>query len=330
MTIDFTRIELPGDRLYSQEPRVQTFTHSDACALSLVSKTQDILKVYEVIDRRLNIDVGELTVKDFWFILHWQRINSYPSFPVRLPWTCRHCGYKNLDHLEGSNLVISDLDYDYTDNLKVEFPCGKELFLRLQKVKDDINARSYIRENNLVATSEEEFEQLLVAGMLENNTDLSFEQRLEIIKKEFTSDDYLFIKSFEAEFDYGVEDYSSFTCEECKEVTKVKYRFDLVKFFPNLLDRSDVRSRILSGKTSESTNSKLVGDGSREDDTYSEVSRKDSERVETEARADESEPQSQEEVVQNLQAQLEQEMSKLNSKNPEEELVDFDEVRHRK
>ena len=80
-------VELPGDRLYSEECKIETFTYRDASTVSLLAETQDSQKLFEVIDQRITLDVGDLTLQDFWFIMHWQRINSYSSFPSRVPWT---------------------------------------------------------------------------------------------------------------------------------------------------------------------------------------------------------------------------------------------------
>ena len=42
-------VELPGDRLYPEDCRIQTFTYGDASALSLLPKTQDTQKLFEVV-----------------------------------------------------------------------------------------------------------------------------------------------------------------------------------------------------------------------------------------------------------------------------------------
>ena len=96
---DAVKVELPGDRLYSDDCYVTTFSLADASALSLLPKTQDTRTIFEIMDRRINLDVKKLTLQDFWFLLYWQRINSYLTFPIKLPWKCPHCKTKNQDEL---------------------------------------------------------------------------------------------------------------------------------------------------------------------------------------------------------------------------------------
>ena len=74
---DAVKVELPGNWLYPDDCFVQTFSLADASALSLLPKTQDVRKVFDIMDRKINLDVKKLTLQDFWFLLYWQRINSY-------------------------------------------------------------------------------------------------------------------------------------------------------------------------------------------------------------------------------------------------------------
>lgn len=259
-------VELPGDRLYSEDCRIQTFTYGDATSLSLIPKTQDTKKLFDIIDNRISLDVRQLTLQDLWFILYWQRINSYSSFPVKLPWKCNHCGHKNYHELRGSDLVIDDLDPEYYHGMTLDFPDAGALSLRLKLVGDELDVKKYIRDKGLTDITEEQFDAFLTACMLEPNGG-TLEERIKLVES-MTAGDQFLMKAFEDQFDYGVQSHTNYACEECEEVVKVRYQFDLTNFFPSLQDKPDVRSRILSSKTSVSAPGSNREDGLDEADIH--------------------------------------------------------------
>ena len=260
-------VELPGSALYNEDCRIQPFTYGDASALSLLSKTNDPDTLFNVVNKRVNINVNELTIQDFWFILYWQRINSYSSFPVKLPWTCNHCQHKNLNELSGSSLIIEDLNPDYYHGIEVDFPDSGVLKVRLKLIGDERELKKYMRKEKIEDPTGEIYETLLTACMLEGNGG-SLKERYELVKN-MSADDQFTLKGIEDYFDYGVKDYSEFTCENCKEVVKVGYELDLTSFFPSVQDKPDVGSRILFSKTSKSTNRQSTRRGSNEGDVHS-------------------------------------------------------------
>ncbi|NNK83721.1 MAG: hypothetical protein HKO92_11410 [Flavobacteriaceae bacterium] len=296
MTTELVRVELPGDRLYIDECRIQTFTYGDASALSLLPKTQDTQKLFEVIGRRINIPVKLLTLQDFWFIMYWQRINSYSHFPVKLPWTCPHCKTKNTDELTGSCLEINDLDDDYYHGIELDFPDIGPLKLRLKLVGDEIEAKRYIRENKINDIDGEIFEELLTACMLEPNGG-SLSDRYNLVRQMSSNDQFL-LKAFEAEFDYGVQSYSEFTCEneKCREVAKVSFTFDLANFFPSVQDKSNVRSRILSRKAPAPANRDNKRHGFDESSVHQGSPHKESKNNERKTETNESPSNGQEKI----------------------------------
>lgn len=273
-------VELPGGFLYEDNCRIQPFTYGDASVLSLLSKTNDPESLFNIINKRLNLDVNVLTLQDFWFILYWQRINSYSSFPVKLPWTCNHCEHKNLDEMSGSSLIIEDLSRDYYHGIEVNFPDSGVLKLRLKLIGDEIKLKKYMRKEKIEDTTGEIYETLLTASILEYNGG-TLKERYELVKN-MSADDQFTLKGVEDYFDYGVKDYSEFTCEECKEVVKVGYELDLTSFFPTIQDKSDVGSRILFSKPSASANRKSTEPGFYEGDVHSKNSHEPSEGLERE------------------------------------------------
>jgi len=273
------RVELPGDHLYD-ECYATTFTLGDAEALSIVQKTGDTKQLYEVIDKRLNLSVYELTLQDLWYLLHWQRINSYPKYPLSIPWDCPNCEHSNRHELRGSNLDIKDIDPDYEHGVTVDFPSAGELQVRLPLVGDENTAKAYLRKLRIKDADPALYKQILIACTLEPSGG-TLDDRVKLVDS-MDADDHIVYKGFEQLLDYGVQRAAKFTCDNCKEESKVKFRFDLTTFFPRVSHTDDIRSRILLRKAP--ANNEDTGGGSREADLHAGDAHEESEGTETEAR----------------------------------------------
>lgn len=248
-------VGLPGGDLYREECRLQTLTYGDATAINLISKSKDVQKLFEVLNNRASLNVYDLTLPDFKFLLFWQRINSYSTFPMNIHWKCsqKGCEQKNNDELTGPKLVITDIDPDYDHGMTLDFPDSGPLRLRLKLVKDEIASKQYLIKNRIQDKDGELLEEVLTACMLELNGGTLEERILQV--REMSADDQFLLKSFESEFDYGVQNYAEFTCEKCKEVAKIGYEFDLANFFPSIQDRTNVRSRIIPSSSAPTADS---------------------------------------------------------------------------
>jgi hypothetical protein len=201
---------------------------------------------------------------------------------MRIPWECPECNHQNSDTLKANKLVIEDLDPRYKHGIKFNFPsaCNEDgsplhVPIRLQLVGDELEAESFIRNVlGITKPSPELTQDVILACMLEP-MGTSLEDRYNWVTETLTSaDDAMCLKSFESLFDYGVMNYADFTCANCGEETSVKFKFDLVNFFPTIRDSRDVQSRILFHETSESTDDGVGERGSSEAPVSSKTTRK--------------------------------------------------------
>lgn len=98
--------------------------------LRLIAKAhqhKDIYFVVRAVNNVIDVDVHELTIPDFIYILYRLRIDSYPKTPLYMPWKCdeelpvvvegkkhktktRECGHENLTPLMKSNMQVIYLD----------------------------------------------------------------------------------------------------------------------------------------------------------------------------------------------------------------------------
>lgn len=263
------KVDLPGSALYD-ECYLQTFTLGDAEILPIVQKTGDTKQLYELINSRLNLSVYDLTLQDLWFILHWQRINSYPNYPMNLPWDCPNCSHSNVNELSGSSLVIDDLDPKYKHGITVDLPSIGKTKLRLPLVKDEEVAKRYLRDLRITNPDPKLFKEVLRACLLEPNGG-TLDDNLKLVQTKLTADDGFVINGFEQYFEYGVKDFAKFTCQGCGEVSKVRFKFDLTTFFPRVSHSSDIRARILFSETPEPANRESEHNGLGESSLHSEA-----------------------------------------------------------
>lgn len=86
--------------------------------IAQAEKTGRVEFLIQAIDATLSVDVEILTIPDFYFILYWQRLKSYPSTPYYMPWTC--------DQLHPNTFLSS---YDDPQRIKrhQEFPNGEHI-----------------------------------------------------------------------------------------------------------------------------------------------------------------------------------------------------------
>lgn len=282
------KVELPGERLYSEECYIQTFTLNDARSLFTISKTTDIKQLFKLIDKRINLEVKKLTIQDLWYIFYWQRINSYPNYPMRIPWECPECSHKNSNILSADKLIIEDLDPEYEHGVEFNFPSARDkdgsplyLPLRLQLVGDELEAETFLKSHlGIPKPNQDELQNALLACMLEPTGESLADRYDWVVNVLRSADDIMALKSFEDHFNYGVINHADFECEECKEEARVSFNFDLANFFPTVRDSINIQSRILPRKKSKSTDKGLGRSGSGEIDLPEEASRKRSKGAE--------------------------------------------------
>lgn len=68
---------------------IRRFNNDDVLKIYDARAEQSFRMLVEVIGATLdNFSVWELTVGDFWFLLYWHRVHSYPKSPFVVDWTC--------------------------------------------------------------------------------------------------------------------------------------------------------------------------------------------------------------------------------------------------
>lgn len=68
---------------------VRRFNNDDVCKIYDARADKSMRMLVEAVGATLDrFSVWDLTVGDFWFLMYWHRINSYPKNPFIVNWTC--------------------------------------------------------------------------------------------------------------------------------------------------------------------------------------------------------------------------------------------------
>jgi hypothetical protein len=95
----FTSNDIPS-WLYPYSFNSLTIKNFGMKQLALVSKclvTKDIDYMVQAIGQTIDQPIQDLTIGDFFFLMAWQRVNSYPTSPILAEWTCEGTLYKVPD-----------------------------------------------------------------------------------------------------------------------------------------------------------------------------------------------------------------------------------------
>lgn len=250
-----SNVKLPGQAFYPQEVYAKPFNVLQIKSINNIIANNDSNRLINLVGECINYDIKELYQDDFWYLLHWLRIQSYMNFPHIIPWQCPDCDHRNNSVLTNENLTYNEIPEDYKDGeMKIildNFPDG--LYIRPQKVKDDIICQNFmkkkmIKEDDLARSS------IIMDLLLLTNpkNDLNLEQLYNMfVSNKFTTDDFATIQVFRDTYTWGVTDIAKFKCDKCGEEVDVEYSFSLLTFLSKNHDRTNLRKRILAGVPTE-------------------------------------------------------------------------------
>ena len=100
--------------------------------LRLVSKAATLNAMYHLIraiDLVCSVDVYKLTIGDFYYVLLWLRMNSYPERPYAFEWKCDSVFFQHKESKEFLFYDVPDSEWPSPDRLISEYvgtPCNTE------------------------------------------------------------------------------------------------------------------------------------------------------------------------------------------------------------
>jgi hypothetical protein len=184
--------------------------------------------------------LSALLIEDFEFCLYWLRLNSYPTKPFSVKWTCDQplaastdtCTHNQISIVNSSNLDIVSLPEDFVCPPNISLPTMR-IFEEIWNIRDRLNNLDdqdpdfeHDREELLGDLYLMDLAQWSAGGstlaekvnLLKNSADLSFQSDLEISIAKIPN--------------FGVSEELELTCEDCGGSNRRKVSLDYLSFFP--------------------------------------------------------------------------------------------------
>jgi len=225
----FLPINLPSrclvyEGVEADSVKARAYQGKDEVYLAQINPTNLERNYYEVLrDLIQGVDPLKLTLGDRMYIILWECVNSYTS-TLNVSTVCSHCLASELVTVDLRNIEANELPEDFKQPYSVKLSTGKEIFLRLLTVDDEIKTEKYGKEK------EDDFLYRYARSVV---TDDDILQTLEKFR-EMPAKDVLRIVAFQEKFFHGPVMESKFTCSKCGEGDTVEVPFRFEFFFPDV------------------------------------------------------------------------------------------------
>jgi len=243
--------ELPSRfSFYSfQSLGIRPFTLMELKKLFRAHTSSNFKDIVDVIGATIDRNVYDLTVGDFWFLMYWQRINSYKKSPMTVPWTCEandHVLAVELDRLlpetlkntvtvNKTTIRVVDFDIqavaDFTARIREEY--GVDLFpgtirdvVAMVKLADKVEP-----DDDWIAK---------YATNISPDHGATIQERMKFLenmsqREDINAIDFIYeIEQFVKIAEHGVRESITSKCKECDAEREVPLTLDAHSFFPSL------------------------------------------------------------------------------------------------
>jgi len=254
------KIELPGHAFYKEEMTGRTLTELEVKKLAALTHGDNIKGIVQLLNDAVSNDLFELYTDDFWYLMWWLRVQTFPSYPIVVPWTCK-CGAENKSDLTADKLKYIDIPEEFNPlHAQVRLSNGELISIRPQKVKDEFDVDAYLKQRMIKDPDRS------IKGVLLDLACLGEGKTIDDLYKSykagnFSTEDFFTIQGFKTLYTWGVNKIADFSCYKCKEGVSVEYEVTLTNFFPDILHREYLKQRILFNVPSTPTEEPVRDDG---------------------------------------------------------------------
>jgi hypothetical protein len=239
---------------------VRTLLASHQAKFSRAAKEQKMRYSVEALSATLEPDRSafELSVPDFYFLLFWQRVNSFSKTPMLITAYCDNEKHNHDVHIGETKpdptpedpdrvMVIkkhedtlrieqvlqnTTLDTKYADPVDVtDLEITRKYQLDVERMKDVVETIEYLTEGQ--ETTEEQLFLLGYAGFLKSaEGQANIKEKLQAVADMTPDDISEFDEYIKRVSDYGVAEYANVKCKECGASVRVKISLDALTFLP--------------------------------------------------------------------------------------------------
>jgi hypothetical protein len=259
----FVSINLPsGFKFYGGQQSLssRTLLASHQAKFSRAAKEQKLRYSVEAIGATLEEgwSAFDLTPGDFYFLMYWQRVNSYSKNPMIITAYCDNEAHNEKvylghevpdpDNPEKTKLVKLDeqtlmnevmvnntsLDTKYLEQLDTsDLDVAKKFRLDVERMRDIVEVTEYLSDKDGDIPEEELFLLQYTSFLARVPGQETLRERMDIVSQ-MTPDDLVGLDEYiKRVTDYGVSEYSIIKCKECGASMRVKISFDALTFLPS-------------------------------------------------------------------------------------------------
>jgi len=116
---------------------IRPFTVGDLALAHRAKVENNMTHIIDLVDRTIKEDVRDLTVPDMVYCMAWLRMNSYPTTPFRVEWTCAN-NHKNLGEIKKSNLDIKLCESSKYEEVDLYYPTVRDMEY-IHDVSDEVD-----------------------------------------------------------------------------------------------------------------------------------------------------------------------------------------------
>lgn len=258
---EFFTIDLPSNfEFYGfKQLACRTLKASHQAKFSRANKEQKLRYSVEAISATLEpgLSAFDLTPSDFYFLMYWQKVNSFQRNPMIVTVYCDNTDHNHSVHIgdevsdeenEGKTKIVKMPEESLktetvltntTLETKVLPPVFKmpslsivsKYDLHVETMRDVVEATEYIIENDV--NEEDLFHQQYAVFLRRLPDEKGLKRRMDIVAQmdphEIEEMDE-YIKHVTA---YGVSEHAMIKCKGCGAPNRVKISFDALSFLPN-------------------------------------------------------------------------------------------------
>lgn len=264
---EFFSIELPsGFQFYDfKHISARTLQAAHQAKFSRAQKEEKLRYTVEGISGTLepSRSAFDLSVGDFYFLMYWQRVNSYSKNPLLVTSYCDntphnekvYIGYeedqevenagedepktikvhKKMDEETLKNEVLlnnTTLDTKYLDPIDFnEHPIRAKYDLHIETMRDVVEVTEYLNDNEDV-TEEDLFLIKYAVFLRRTEGRKTLKQRMDAVANISPDDMLEFDTYIDAVTAYGVSEFATIRCKGCGASSKVKITLDALTFLP--------------------------------------------------------------------------------------------------
>lgn len=206
------------------------------------------------------VNAMDLVPADFYYIMYWQRVNSYSKTPLIVEVLCTDMDHQTAvvegwrdketgelrrdatgevikpskesltikEYLNSTTLKVEDytpIDFNKFADLDSRYPLGFE------RMRDVVEISEYVAETE--DASEFTFLASKAAFLLPTDTARTLKQRCDLVAN-MSPDDLATLSDYiEAITNFGVSESANIRCKECGASTRVNISFDALTFLPD-------------------------------------------------------------------------------------------------